>query len=111
MTWEIVVGLETHTQLLTQSKIFSGASTAFGAAPNTQASAVARMSGSVTISSSGVPARFRSMPDWPMKFSCSDLPASSSRWARRMRIVFSPPSVMIFSEPFCTTGSSYWLIW
>jgi aspartyl-tRNA(Asn)/glutamyl-tRNA(Gln) amidotransferase subunit B len=40
MGWEIVVGLETHTQLLTQSKIFSGASTAFGAAPNTQASAV-----------------------------------------------------------------------
>ena len=40
MSWEIVVGLETHTQLLTESKIFSGASTAFGAAPNTQASAV-----------------------------------------------------------------------
>src|SRR5476649_2479697 len=40
MAWEIVVGLETHTQLLTSSKIFSGASTAFGAAPNTQASAV-----------------------------------------------------------------------
>ena len=40
MDWEIVVGLETHTQLLTRSKIFSGASTAFGAAPNTQASAV-----------------------------------------------------------------------
>ena len=40
MAWEIVVGLETHTQLLTRSKIFSGASTAFGAAPNTQASAV-----------------------------------------------------------------------
>src|SRR5471032_2714052 len=40
MDWEIVVGLETHTQLLTSSKIFSGASTAFGAAPNTQASAV-----------------------------------------------------------------------
>ena len=38
--WEIVVGLETHTQLSTRSKIFSGASTAFGAAPNTQASAV-----------------------------------------------------------------------
>jgi len=38
--WEIVVGLETHAQLATQSKIFSGASTAFGAAPNTQASAV-----------------------------------------------------------------------
>jgi len=40
MAWEIVVGLETHVQLLTRSKQFSGASTAFGAAPNTQASAV-----------------------------------------------------------------------
>ena len=38
--WEIVVGIETHTQLLTRSKIFSGASTDFGASPNTQASAV-----------------------------------------------------------------------
>jgi aspartyl-tRNA(Asn)/glutamyl-tRNA(Gln) amidotransferase subunit B len=40
MSWEIVVGLETHAQLSTASKIFSGASTAFGAPPNTQASAV-----------------------------------------------------------------------
>ncbi len=40
MSWEIVVGIETHAQLATRSKIFSGASTAFGAAPNTQASAV-----------------------------------------------------------------------
>jgi aspartyl-tRNA(Asn)/glutamyl-tRNA(Gln) amidotransferase subunit B len=40
MSWEIVVGIETHTQLLTKSKIFSGASIAFGAAPNSQASAV-----------------------------------------------------------------------
>jgi len=40
VSWEIVVGIETHAQLLTASKIFSGASTAFGAAPNTQASAV-----------------------------------------------------------------------
>ena len=40
MAWEIVVGIETHAQLLTKSKIFSGASTAFGAAPNTQACAV-----------------------------------------------------------------------
>ncbi len=38
--WEVVIGLETHTQLSTRAKIFSGASTAFGAAPNTQASAV-----------------------------------------------------------------------
>src|SRR5512147_2889 len=40
MSWEIVIGLETHAQLTTRSKIFSGASTAFGAPPNTQASAV-----------------------------------------------------------------------
>ena len=37
MSWEVVIGLEIHTQLATQSKIFSGASTAYGAAPNTQA--------------------------------------------------------------------------
>jgi len=40
MQWEIVVGLETHVQLATRSKMFSDASTAFGAAPNTQASFV-----------------------------------------------------------------------
>ena len=40
MSYEIVIGIETHAQLSTVSKIFSGASTAFGAAPNTQASAV-----------------------------------------------------------------------
>jgi aspartyl-tRNA(Asn)/glutamyl-tRNA(Gln) amidotransferase subunit B len=38
--WEVVIGLETHAQLSTHSKIFSGASTAFGAEPNTQACAV-----------------------------------------------------------------------
>ena len=37
MKWEVVIGLETHAQLATRSKIFSGASTAFGAQPNTQA--------------------------------------------------------------------------
>jgi aspartyl-tRNA(Asn)/glutamyl-tRNA(Gln) amidotransferase subunit B len=37
MQWEVVIGLETHAQLSTQSKIFSGASTTFGAEPNTQA--------------------------------------------------------------------------
>ena len=40
MPWETVIGLEIHTQLATQSKIFSGAATAFGAAPNTQACAI-----------------------------------------------------------------------
>ncbi len=37
MSWEVVIGLEIHAQLTTKSKIFSGASTAYGAAPNTQA--------------------------------------------------------------------------
>jgi aspartyl-tRNA(Asn)/glutamyl-tRNA(Gln) amidotransferase subunit B len=40
MKWEVVIGLETHAQLSTRSKIFSGASTAFGAQPNAQACAV-----------------------------------------------------------------------
>ena len=38
--FEVVIGLETHTQLSTASKIFSGSSTRFGAEPNTQASPV-----------------------------------------------------------------------
>lgn len=38
--WEVVVGLEIHTQLATSSKIFSGSPTAYGADPNTQASLV-----------------------------------------------------------------------
>ncbi|WP_308366512.1 MULTISPECIES: Asp-tRNA(Asn)/Glu-tRNA(Gln) amidotransferase subunit GatB [unclassified Microbulbifer] len=40
MEWEIVIGLEVHVQLATKSKLFSGASTRFGAAPNTQACAI-----------------------------------------------------------------------
>ncbi len=40
MNWQPVIGLEVHVQLATRSKMFSGASTAFGAAPNTQACAV-----------------------------------------------------------------------
>ena len=40
MHWEAVIGLELHAQLATRSKIFSGAATAFGAAPNTQACAI-----------------------------------------------------------------------
>ena len=38
--WESVIGLEVHAQLITRSKIFSGASSAFGAPPNTQACAI-----------------------------------------------------------------------
>jgi len=40
MNWEVVIGLETHAQLRTKSKIFSGSSIAFGAEPNVQANAV-----------------------------------------------------------------------
>jgi aspartyl-tRNA(Asn)/glutamyl-tRNA(Gln) amidotransferase subunit B len=40
MSWEAVIGLEIHAQLATQSKIFSGAATAYGAPPNTQACAI-----------------------------------------------------------------------
>ncbi|HIJ33424.1 MAG TPA: Asp-tRNA(Asn)/Glu-tRNA(Gln) amidotransferase GatCAB subunit B, partial [Gammaproteobacteria bacterium] len=40
MEWEMVIGLEIHAQLATKTKIFSPASTAFGAEPNTQACAI-----------------------------------------------------------------------
>lgn len=40
MEWETIIGLEVHAQLATRSKIFSGAATAFGAEPNTQACAI-----------------------------------------------------------------------
>src|SRR5665213_1606990 len=40
MQWESVIGLEVHVQLKTKSKIFSGASTSFGAPPNTNACAI-----------------------------------------------------------------------
>ncbi|HEX6142721.1 MAG TPA: hypothetical protein VFZ01_08390, partial [Geminicoccaceae bacterium] len=38
--WEIVVGLEVHAQVISNAKLFSGAATAYGAAPNTQVSPV-----------------------------------------------------------------------
>ena len=40
MSWDVVIGLEIHVQLATKTKIFSGASTAYGAEPNTQACAI-----------------------------------------------------------------------
>ena len=40
MSWEVVIGLEVHVQLATQSKIFSGSATTFGAEPNTQAALI-----------------------------------------------------------------------
>ncbi len=76
------------------------------------ASAALRMSGSDTISRSGVPARLRSMPVIPWKSSCSDLPASSSRCARVSATRISPRvGEAIVIAPPCTTGISNWLIW
>ena len=40
MSWEVVIGLEVHVQLNTNSKIFSGSATTFGSEPNTQASLI-----------------------------------------------------------------------
>ena len=40
MEWETVIGLEVHAQIASQSKLFSGAATAFGAEPNSQVSLV-----------------------------------------------------------------------
>ena len=38
--WEVVIGLEVHAQIISKAKLFSGAATDFGAAPNTQVSLV-----------------------------------------------------------------------
>ena len=58
MEWEIVIGLETHTQLSTASKIFSSSSTQFGAAPNTQANEVdMALPGSLPVMNKGAVSR------------------------------------------------------
>jgi hypothetical protein len=84
-------------------------SVAWSRRPNSAASAASRRSGSVTISTSGVPPRLKSTmlvcapwirPELP---ACTSLAASSSRWTRWMRT--SP------SRPFRASGMSYWLIW
>ena len=51
-----------------------------------------------------------SEPDMPCT-SWSNLPASSSRWARVRRMVFSPSPAAMRITPPCTIGCSYWLIW
>ena len=57
--YEVVIGIETHAQLSTCSKIFSGAPTAFGAAPNTQASAVdLALPGTLPVANRGAVERF-----------------------------------------------------
>ena len=132
MTWEIVVGIETHAQLQTRSKIFSGASTAFGAEPNTQACAVdIALPGVLPVLNAravelavrfglavGANVNRRSIfarknyfyPDLPKGYQISqyEIPVVQGG---SLRIVFSPSGSTILSEPPCTTGISYWLIW
>lgn len=71
------------------------------------------MSGSETISTSGVPARFRSTPVARGKRSCTDFPASSSmctRWIRMARpaAIPGPPTA---TAPCVASGWSNWEIW
>ena len=80
-----------------------------------RACSAVRMSGRPTISTSGTPARLKSISEaslpWmrpPAPPTCVDLPVSSSRWARSMpRRVPSGRS----SQPSTFSGTSYWLIW
>ena len=128
MQWEVVIGLETHAQLQTKTKIFSGSSIAFGAAPNTQANAV-------DIALPGVlPVLNKEAVRCAVKFGLAvnaeiahrsvfarknyfypDLPKgyqiSQYELPRVMRTVFSSSPIWMVSEPLPTTGSSYWLIW
>ncbi len=75
------------------------------------------ISGSVTISTSGVPQRLKStsvaVAPWmrPDAATCTFFAASSSRCARVMPIAMSPSGVGTTSFPPAHSGSSYWLIW
>ena len=75
------------------------------------ASSELRRSGSLTISISGTPARLRSTKLSPPPASWMFLPASSSRWMRRMPMRFSIPSTSMTRLPYSHSGWSYWLIW
>ena len=76
------------------------------------ASAAPWRAGSVTISRSGVPARLRSIPLSSPNPSCTDRPASSSRWARTSPMSRGgPPAGSMVMVPPTVIGSSYWLIW
>ena len=75
------------------------------------ASPGSRMSGSLTISMSGTPARLRSTRLWSPRASWMFLPASSSMWMRVSRTRFAAPSTLTSTCPPVHRGSSYWLIW
>lgn len=66
MEWEVVIGLETHVQLSTKSKIFSGASAAFGAEPNTHACPIDLALPAAFRCSTVRPSKRRSASAWPL---------------------------------------------
>ena len=138
--YEVVIGFETHTQLSTVSKIFSGASTEFGAAPNTQASAVdLALPGTLPVLNRGaverairfglsVGAKVAPLsifarknyfyPDLPKGYQISqyEIPVVQGGHVPFLldgqpRSVRSSPLCMKGTVPPCTTGISYWLIW
>jgi hypothetical protein len=79
---------------------------------NATASPALRKSGSVTISSSGVPARFRSMPLMPWKSSCRDLPGVLLEVrARDADVPRRAVGQAEMKRPRPTMGSANWLIW
>ena len=82
---------------------------------NSAASAAERRSGWVTISISGTPLRLKSRPvdrDPSRRSpSCSDLPASSSRWTRMIPTRRASPRASNSSAPSVASGRSYWEIW
>ncbi len=86
-TWEVVIGLETHTQLRTQSKIFSGASIAFGASPNAQACPVdLALPGTLPVLNQEAVASFSS---WRSRKCCDCVWPSSSpcSWAYTLLVI------------------------
>ena len=83
MGWETVIGLEVHLQLATQSKIFSGSATTFGAAPNTQAKGQLRPANSWASSAPPAkPSTERTSTSW-ITVRCSSRPAAGSAGRRR----------------------------
>jgi hypothetical protein len=84
MQWEIVIGLEVHAQLSTHSKIFSGASTAYGAPPNTQACVIdLALPGVLPVLNKGAVER-------AIKFGCRSARKSIRRPFSRAKIISIP---------------------
>jgi aspartyl-tRNA(Asn)/glutamyl-tRNA(Gln) amidotransferase subunit B len=109
MEWETVIGLETHAQLSTESKMFSGASTAFGSAANAQASAV-------DIALPGVlPVVNRGAVERALRFGLAVGASINRRSVFARKNYFYPDlpkgyQISQYELPI-VQGGSYWLIW